>query len=181
MADVRLLVWLGRVDTAPGQPTRQSPCSRRHWLACGPRVWPVTSSASCRLDGRRVCSHGRADTCSTPVWSRLRPTAKSGRPIQCRDATVAWGWHVRRAWASCIHPGVARGAGDGCGHRVCVCAGRSWPIPHAQSHLATVRIEYCAECFDIPLAIRVAQGILTEYEDRIEQLILSHRAVVAST
>lgn len=42
----------------------------------------------------------------------------------------------------------------------------------AQSDLATVRIEYCAECFDMPLAVSVAQDILTEYEDRIEQLIL---------
>ena len=40
------------------------------------------------------------------------------------------------------------------------------------SDLATVRIEYCAECFDMPLAVRVAQDILTEYEDRIEQLVL---------
>jgi selT/selW/selH-like putative selenoprotein len=42
----------------------------------------------------------------------------------------------------------------------------------SQSDLATVRIEYCAECFDMPLAVRVAQDILTEYEDRIEQLVL---------
>ncbi len=41
-----------------------------------------------------------------------------------------------------------------------------------QSDLATVRIEYCAECFDMPLAVRVAQDILTEYEDRIEELVL---------
>jgi selT/selW/selH-like putative selenoprotein len=40
------------------------------------------------------------------------------------------------------------------------------------SDLATIRIEYCAECFDMPLAVRVAQDILTEYEDRIEQLVL---------
>jgi selT/selW/selH-like putative selenoprotein len=42
----------------------------------------------------------------------------------------------------------------------------------AHSDLATIRIEYCAECFDMPLAVRVAQDILTEYEDRIEQLVL---------
>jgi selT/selW/selH-like putative selenoprotein len=42
----------------------------------------------------------------------------------------------------------------------------------ANSELATVGIEYCAECFDMPLAIRVAQDILTEYEDRIERLVL---------
>jgi selenoprotein W-related protein len=37
---------------------------------------------------------------------------------------------------------------------------------------ATVRIEYCSECFDMPLAVRVAQEILTEYEERIDELIL---------
>ena len=42
----------------------------------------------------------------------------------------------------------------------------------SQTDLATVRIEYCAECFDMPLAVRVAQDILTEYEDCIEQLVL---------
>jgi selenoprotein W-related protein len=41
-----------------------------------------------------------------------------------------------------------------------------------QPALATVRIEYCSECFDMPLAVRVGQDILTEYEEHIEQLIL---------